>query len=43
MFKPHHEIVGVANGNDIAMRYLLPPYFQPQVEDVMQIEVGQQG
>src|SRR5690606_35535121 len=41
-FKANHEVVRVTNDDDIAPAAVLPPPFDPQVEDVMQEHVRQQ-
>src|SRR5215472_16238501 len=38
----HHQIVGVADDNYFAHRHFLAPGFYPQVENVMQVDVGEQ-
>jgi len=42
VLKTGDEIVGVANDDDIAPRDFLPPDLHPQVEDIVQIHVGEQ-
>jgi hypothetical protein len=41
-FETHHKIVGVADNNHIVLSHFLAPSFYPQVENVMQIRVGEQ-
>jgi hypothetical protein len=35
-------IVGVADDNHVALRHFLAPGFDPQIEDVMQIDIRKQ-
>ena len=42
MLKPHHEVIGPAHDDHIAMRVLGPPLVGPQVKDVMQVDVRQE-
>jgi hypothetical protein len=42
MLKPQHGIVGVAHGDDLAAGVPRPPLLDPQIEDVVQEDVGQQ-
>ena len=37
------EVVGVAHDDDVAVRLPLPPLLDPKVEDVVQVDVRQQG
>jgi len=37
VLETHHEIVGVPDNNAVALRHLLAPGFNPQVENVMQV------
>ena len=41
-FEAHHKIVGVADDNDLAPSHFLAPNFYPQIENVMQVHVGEQ-
>ena len=41
-FEAHHKIVGVADDNHIAPSHFLTPSLYPQVENVMQVHVGEQ-
>lgn len=38
-----HDVVGKAHHDDLAARTLLPPCLDPQVENVVEIEIRQQG
>jgi len=42
VLKAHHQIIGVTNDNHIASRRFLAPDFNPEIEDVMQVHVGEQ-
>jgi len=42
MLESHDEIIGITHDNDIARSELRPPLLNPQVEDVVQVHVGQQ-
>jgi hypothetical protein len=42
MLKPHNEVVGKANNDDITPSLPTPPLFDPEVEHIMQIDVGEQ-
>ena len=42
MLEAGHEIVSVANDNHVPVRHFLAPFLGPQIENVMQIHVGQQ-
>jgi hypothetical protein len=42
MFETHHEVVGVAHDHDIAVCLPIPPLLDPQVEHVVQVDIGQQ-
>ena len=37
-----HDVVGEANGDHVAARPLLTPCLGPEIEDVMEVDVGQQ-
>ncbi len=40
--EPHNEVVGIPNEDDLSARMPPPPLLGPEVEDVMQEEVGQE-
>ena len=42
VLEAQHKIVGIANDDDIALRHFPAPDISPQVEDVVQIHVGEQ-
>src|SRR5262249_62350393 len=42
VLKAHHKIVGIADDDDIAACDFLAPSFNPQVEHIVQIHVGEQ-
>src|SRR5579859_4770634 len=42
VLKAGDEIVGVADDDNVAARDFLPPDLYPQVEDIMQVHVGEQ-
>src|SRR5207244_2339052 len=41
MLKPQHSVVRVADDNYIARRFLPPPLVYPEVEYIMQVEIGE--
>ena len=41
MLEAHHEVIGEAHDDDVASRPLLPPLMDPQVEYVVQVDVGE--
>ena len=41
VLETNHQIVSIADDNNLAARYFLAPHLDPQVEDVMQIHVSQ--
>ena len=43
MLEANHQIVSVADNDDFSARYFLAPYLDPQIEDIMQIHIGQKG
>jgi len=43
MLEANNEVVAVTHDDDVAMRPLLPPLLYPQIEDIMEVDVGQQG
>jgi len=43
VLEPNDEIVGITHSNDIACGELRPPPLDPQVEDVVQVHVSQEG
>jgi hypothetical protein len=42
VFEADHQIVSITNDNDVAACYLLAPDFYPPIEDIMQVDVGNQ-
>ena len=42
MLKSGDEIVGVADNNHVTARDFLSPYLDPQVEDIVQVQISQQ-
>src|SRR6516164_3307295 len=42
VLKTHHKIVGIADDDDIAACHFLAPGLNPQVENIMQVHVGEQ-
>src|SRR5262249_11153773 len=42
VLEAHHQIVGVTDDYHIASRHFLAPGFDPEVEHVMQVHVGEQ-
>src|SRR5438128_3297002 len=42
MLEPDHEVIGKAHDDDIASRLLLSPLPNPEVEHIVQVEVGQE-
>src|SRR5712691_13520346 len=40
MLKPQYGVVGVPHDDHIARRFLLPPPVYPQIEYVVQVEIG---
>ena len=42
VLEPHEEIVGVPHDDDITARDLRSPLLGPEVEDVVQLDVGEQ-
>src|ERR1700730_2563688 len=38
--EPQHAVVGVAHDNHLTVRLLLPPCLGPQIQHVMQVEIG---
>jgi hypothetical protein len=43
VLEPHDEVVREAHNHHIALRSLVPPSLNPQVDRVIEIAVGQQG
>src|SRR5712692_3951906 len=41
MLKPQHGVVSIADDNHVARCFRPPPLVYPEVEDVMQVEIGQ--
>src|SRR6266545_4304139 len=42
MLESHNEVIGKAHDHHVSARLLLPPPLDPEIEHVVQIEVGQQ-
>jgi hypothetical protein len=42
MLKPQHDIIGIPHGDHLAASVPRPPLLDPQIEHVVQIDVGQQ-
>jgi len=42
MLEPDHEIIGIPDHNDMALRHFPAPGFHPNVEYIMQVHVGEQ-
>jgi hypothetical protein len=42
MLESHNEVIGKAHDHHLSARLLLPPPLDPEIEHVVQIEVGQQ-
>jgi hypothetical protein len=42
MFESHHGVIGIADHDHVARSMMLTPVPGPQVEDVVQVDVGQQ-
>ena len=42
MLESHDEVIGEAHDDDVAVRLPLPPSLDPEVEDVVQVDVGQE-
>ena len=40
--KSEHKIVGVANDYHVALGHFLAPDFDPLIEDILQVHVGEQ-
>ena len=40
MLKPQHGVICVPDDNDIAFGLLLPPLLHPQIESMVQLEIG---
>jgi hypothetical protein len=43
VLEPEHGVVGITHDEDIPARLLLPPRLNPEIQDLMQVEVGQHG
>jgi hypothetical protein len=43
MLKPHDEVISVPDDYDIAPRVTLAPLLNPQVEDIMEVDIRQEG
>jgi hypothetical protein len=41
-FEAHHEVVGKAHDDDVAGRVAPTPLVSPEVEDIVQVEIGQE-
>jgi hypothetical protein len=41
VLKSQHSVVGVSHDDHVTLRHLLPPYLGPDIEHVMQVEIGQ--
>ena len=41
MLETDHQIVNIADNNDVAAGYFLAPHLDPQIEHIMQIHIGQ--
>jgi hypothetical protein len=42
VLETHHQIIGITDDNHVALRHFLAPGFDPQIEDVMQIDIRKQ-
>jgi hypothetical protein len=42
MLKPQHCVVRIPHHDDIAVRHLLPPRLHPEIENIVQVEIGKQ-
>ena len=42
LLEPHEEVIGVAHDDHVAVRVPTSPLLGPQVEDVVQVDVGEQ-
>jgi hypothetical protein len=40
--EPNHDVVGVTHHDHVAVRTLLPPCLDPEIEDVMEVDIRQQ-
>jgi len=40
ILESQHKVIGIANDNDVAMGRFPAPVFNPQVEDIVQIEIS---
>jgi len=40
LLKPQHSVVAVADHDHVAPRHLIPPYLGPDIEYVVQVEIG---
>jgi hypothetical protein len=42
MLEAHDQVVGVAHDDHVALGFAPPPLLRSQVEDVVQVDVGEQ-
>jgi hypothetical protein len=42
VLETHDDVIGVAHNDDLTSGMALSPSIRPQVEDVMEIDIGQQ-
>jgi hypothetical protein len=41
--EPKHGIIGIAHDDHVSARLLFPPCFYPEIQGVMQVEIGKDG
>jgi hypothetical protein len=41
MLESDHQIVSIADNNDVAAGYFLAPHLDPEIDHIMQIHIGQ--
>jgi hypothetical protein len=42
VLEPHDEVIGETDDHNVAVRLLLTPSVSPKIEDIVQVDVGQQ-